>query len=68
MGIKVKPHNTMKFLNVIPKHHLFFIGFLALLSGCASPTENKPAVAEEEISAMNPNYEIASPEYSELAV
>lgn len=68
LGLTIKPYNIMKLLTVILKHHLFFIGFLALLSGCASPTENKPAVAEEEKSAMNPNYEIASPEYSELAV
>lgn len=52
-----------------PKKQLFVLSLFALLaSGCASPTEEKPAVAEEETSAVNPDYEIASPEYSELAV
>jgi hypothetical protein len=40
LGLTIKPYNIMKLLTVILKHHLFFIGFLALLSGCASPTEN----------------------------
>ena len=39
-----------------------------LLGGCSSPTE-KPATTENQAAApvVNPDYEIASPEYSELA-
>jgi len=69
LGTIIKPYNAMKLLSAIPKHHLFFMGLLALLiSGCASPAENKPEAAEEETSAVNPNYEIAPQEYSDLAV
>jgi len=38
-----------------------------LIAGCSSPTENSSTAVEGEQSALNPDYEIASPEYSDLA-
>lgn len=58
----------MSYLKSILNQRLFVAGTIfLLLSGCSSPTGDKETDAENGESTVNPYYEIASPEYSELA-
>lgn len=55
----------------LTKQALGLILSVTLLAACSSPSEKpattKPATTENQAAVINPNYEIASPEYSDLA-